>query len=104
MLVEHPSGADYTWSHSRVFPSCTRFARNCDDPKTDSLHFRLVGAVSLLGGGRAVKRTAARGELKTTLESLAAKTWTHPVTGREVRFAAKTLERWLYRAAGWHWR
>ncbi len=39
-----------------------------------------------------------RGELKTALESLAAKTWTHPVTGREVRFAAKTLERWLYRA------
>lgn len=40
----------------------------------------------------------ARGELKTALESLAAKTWRHPVTGREVRFAAKTLERWFYRA------
>jgi transposase InsO family protein len=40
----------------------------------------------------------ARGELKAALESLSAKTWTHPVSGREVRFAAKTLERWLYRA------
>jgi putative transposase len=37
-----------------------------------------------------------RGELKATLESLAAKTWTHPVTGCEVHFAAKTIERWLY--------
>jgi hypothetical protein len=40
----------------------------------------------------------ARGELRAALESLAAKTWTHPVSGREVRFAAKTIERWLYRA------
>ena len=39
-----------------------------------------------------------RGELKTALESLSAKTWRHPVSGREVRFAAKTIERWLYRA------
>lgn len=39
-----------------------------------------------------------RGELQSAIASLAAKTWTHPVTGHEVRFAAKTIERWLYRA------
>lgn len=39
----------------------------------------------------------ARGELQSAIASLAAKTWTHPVTGREVRFAAKTIECWLYR-------
>ena len=38
------------------------------------------------------------GELKGILESLAAKTWTHPVTGEDVRFASKTLEGWFYRA------
>jgi len=52
--------------------------------------FSVVGAL--------LSAPPARGELKAALESLAAKTWTHPVTGREVRFAAKTLERWLYRA------
>jgi type II secretory pathway predicted ATPase ExeA len=40
----------------------------------------------------------ARGELKAALESLAAKTWMHPVSGHEVRFAPKTIESWFYRA------
>lgn len=48
--------------------------------------------------GSLLSSPPARGELKTALESLAAKTWTHPVTGREVRFSAKTMECWLYRA------
>ena len=39
-----------------------------------------------------------RGELKAAIESLAAKIWTHPVTGCDVCFAAKTIERWYYRA------
>ena len=39
-----------------------------------------------------------RGELKAALRALAAKTWTHPVSGREVRFAAVTIERWYYTA------
>jgi transposase InsO family protein len=39
-----------------------------------------------------------RGELKAAIRRLAAKTWTHPVTGRDVRFAAGTIERWYYRA------
>lgn len=37
-----------------------------------------------------------RGELKAALRALAAKTWTHPVTGRAVHFAAVTIERWYY--------
>jgi len=40
----------------------------------------------------------ARGELKTALQALAAKTWTHPVSGREVQFAPVTIERWFYKA------
>jgi len=48
--------------------------------------------------GSLLSAPPARGELQAALESLAAKTWTHPVTGREVCFAAKTIERWLYRA------
>lgn len=40
----------------------------------------------------------ARGELKSALRALAAKTWAHPVSGREVRFAVVTIERWYYTA------
>lgn len=39
-----------------------------------------------------------RGELKAAIELLAKKTWTHPVTGREVQFATVTIERWYYTA------
>jgi hypothetical protein len=39
-----------------------------------------------------------RGELKVAIRGLAAKTWTHPVTGRAVQFSAVTIERWYYTA------
>jgi putative transposase len=39
-----------------------------------------------------------RGQLKAALDALAAKTWTHPVTGCAVHFAAVTIERWYYTA------
>ena len=39
-----------------------------------------------------------RGELKTTIESLAEKIWTHPVSGHDIRFSAVTIERWYYQA------
>ena len=39
-----------------------------------------------------------RGELKAALRSLAAKTWTHPVTAGEVCFSAATIERWYYKS------
>jgi transposase InsO family protein len=48
--------------------------------------------------GSLLSSPPARGELKTAVAALAAKTWTHPVTGRELRFAAKTIESWFYRA------
>jgi transposase InsO family protein len=52
--------------------------------------FSVVGAL--------LSAPAARGELRAAIDALAAKTWTHPVTGRDVRYAAKTIEGWLYRA------
>ena len=39
-----------------------------------------------------------RGALKTAIGSLAEKTWCHPITGRDVRFSAVTIERWYYLA------
>lgn len=48
--------------------------------------------------GSLLSSPPARGELKAALESLAEKTWTHPVSGQDVRFAAKTIETWFYRA------
>src|SRR5271156_5000755 len=39
-----------------------------------------------------------RGQLKAAIRDLAAKPWTHPVTGRDVHFAAVTIERWYYTA------
>jgi len=55
-------------------------------------HFRFSVVGSLLSS------PPAQGELKTTIRALAAKTWTHPVTGGDVRFAAVTIERWFYTA------
>ncbi len=40
----------------------------------------------------------ARGELKAAIGSLAERIWTHPVNGRDVRYAATTIERWYYKA------
>ncbi|HEX3448556.1 MAG TPA: DDE-type integrase/transposase/recombinase [Isosphaeraceae bacterium] len=40
----------------------------------------------------------ARGTLRTAIRSLAEKTWAHPVTGRDVRFTAVSIERWYYTA------
>ena len=39
-----------------------------------------------------------RGELRAALEALAAKTWTHPVSGQEARFSVVTIQRWYYKA------
>ena len=38
------------------------------------------------------------GELMTALRTLAAKPWRHPLTDREIRFSAATIQRWFYRA------
>jgi transposase InsO family protein len=39
-----------------------------------------------------------RGALKTAIRALAAKTWSHPIDGRDVQFAAVSIERWYYKA------
>ncbi|MGB8899634.1 MAG: DDE-type integrase/transposase/recombinase, partial [Methylocella sp.] len=39
-----------------------------------------------------------RGALKAAIRDLAAKIWTHPLTGRDVQFSAVTIERWYYTA------
>jgi len=48
--------------------------------------------------GSLLSSPPARGTLQTALRSLADKTWSHPVTGRDVHFSAVTIERW-YRTA-----
>ena len=40
----------------------------------------------------------ARGQLQAAIEALAEKTWIHPITGRDVRYTASTIERWYYKA------
>jgi len=54
--------------------------------------FSVVGAM--------LSSPPAHGELKAALQSLAAKTWTHPVSGRDVQFSAVTIARWYYTARG----
>jgi len=64
-------------------------------PRTTSAawaHFRFAVVGSLLSA------PLPRGELKAAIRQLATKTWKHPVTGRDVRFAAVTIERWYYLA------
>jgi hypothetical protein len=48
--------------------------------------------------GSLLSSPPARGELKVAIERLAEKTWTHPVSGSNVRFTAVTIERWYYKA------
>ena len=48
--------------------------------------------------GSLLSSPPTRGALKTAIRSLAEKTWCHPVTGRDVRFSAVTIERWYYMA------
>ena len=57
-----------------------------------------MGPLSLLGGGPAAQLSPCRGELRAALQALAAKTWTHPVSGREVHFSPVTIERWYYKS------
>jgi transposase InsO family protein len=42
------------------------------------------------------------GALRTAIRGLAEKTWSHPVTGRDVRFSTVTIERWYYTALRHH--
>lgn len=52
------------------------------------LRFSIVGSL--------LSSPPRRGELRQRLVALAAKTWRHPVSGEDVRFAPSTIERWYY--------
>jgi len=54
------------------------------------VRFAIVGAL--------LSAPPPRGELKREIRALAAKSWTHPVRGDQVRFSAVTIERWYYAA------
>jgi putative transposase len=49
--------------------------------------------------GSLLSSPPARGALQRAIHSLAQKTWSHPVTGRDVHFAADTIARWYYTAS-----
>jgi hypothetical protein len=69
--------------------------RKPDDPRSHeawaSLRFAIVGPLL-------ASPPRERGELRRALEELARRSWSHPLTGEPVRFAASTIERWYYRA------
>ncbi len=44
--------------------------------------------------GQLLAAPPGKGELKTAIERLAARTWRHPTTGEPVRFGFSTIERW----------
>ncbi|MGH6840398.1 MAG: DDE-type integrase/transposase/recombinase, partial [Methylocella sp.] len=48
--------------------------------------------------GHLLSAPPAHGMLRAAIEELAAKIWTHPQSGRDVQFAATTIERWYYLA------
>jgi len=48
--------------------------------------------------GSLLSSPPARGALQTMIRSLAEKTWSHPVTGRDVRLAPSTIASWYYTA------
>jgi putative transposase len=52
--------------------------------------------------GSLLSSPPARGALQTAIRSLAAKTWSHPVTGRDAHVSAVTIARWYYTARRQH--
>ena len=48
--------------------------------------------------GQLLAAPPGKGELRSAIEELAARTWRHPSTGEPVRFGFSTIERWYYRA------
>jgi transposase InsO family protein len=64
-----------------------------DPPKRDRwarLRFSIIGPL--------LAAPPPEGELQAALRSLAAKSWRHPLTGKEIGFGVSTLERWYYTA------
>ncbi len=48
--------------------------------------------------GSLLSSPPARGALQTAIRSLAERTWSHPVTGRNLRVTSDTIVRWYYTA------
>ena len=46
--------------------------------------------------GQLLAAPPAKGALRAALHQLAAREWSHPITGKPVRFGVSTLERWYY--------
>ena len=74
------------------------FVRRCDDSNTPQFDRRPVGAISVLRGGLALELSPCAERSRQPSARLAEKTWSHPVTGRDVQFTAVTIERWYYTA------
>ena len=52
--------------------------------------------------GSLLSSPPARGALQAAIRALAEKTWSHPVTGHNIRLTAVTIERWYYTARRQH--
>lgn len=66
-------------------------------PKDSSVHERWAHLrFSVIG--QLLAAPPPRGALRAELKRLCARTWQHPITGKPVRFALSTIERWLLRA------
>ena len=78
------------------------FSRKCDDSNKLQFDRCLVGAIPVLRGGLTPELSPCARALKTAIRGLAEKTWSHPVTGRDVHFTAVTIERWYYMARRQH--
>ncbi len=48
--------------------------------------------------GHLLAAPAPKGALQGALRDLAQRTWSHPITGKPVRFGVSTIQRWLYLA------
>lgn len=67
------------------------------EPDKTSVHERW-GRLRFAVVGQLLAAPPERGALRRELRALAARTWRHPVSGKEVRFGLSTIERW-YAAA-----
>ena len=65
-----------------------------DDPSTAAAWARFRFSVV----GSLLSSPPARGQLRPAIAELAAKSWKHPIHGRQVQFSAVTIERWFYKA------
>ena len=94
MLVAEFDRPVYRGCHS----SFTPLARRCDDSKTLLFDRRLWARFRFSVVGSLLSSPPARRALGRALRSLAEKTWSHPVTGRDFRVAAGTIACWYYMA------